>query len=531
MRKLIFPLIAVFAGTLQTLALAPFNQWWCGLLSLVLFAWLLHTANNIQRWPVRSVLWLSFCYGLGLFATGSSWVYVSITDFGGASTLLGVFLTSLFVSSMALQFMLPFAVISRLRAQPWSFALAFAALWLIGELLRSWLFSGFPWLFAGYAHTQTWLAGWAPILSVYGIGAILAFTAAVIVLAVKGEVRLLRPSNREEPTPMRQRLVAGNITLVAIALMFWPAGALLANISWTEISPNSEPVTVGLVQANIPQDKKWLPGFRSETINRYQKATAALRRQGVDVVIWPEAAMPFRYNRAPEFMQMLQRDAERSKIDLISGILVDKEQGQYGGVYNAAAVFGRKPQFYYKRHLVPFGEYVPLEDWIRGTIEFFDLPTAVIRPGPINQPPLEAGGVSWAPLICYEIVYPQLVAESAGDAQLLLTISNDAWFGKSIGPLQHMQMAQMRALETRRYLVRATNTGVTAIVDPSGHITAQLPQFEQATLQGKVQPMTGATPFMRIGAWGLLLLALLMLMLAWICQRRSAPVGNALNAR
>lgn len=523
MRKSIRPLAAAVAGGMQTLALAPFNQWWCGILSLALFAGLLRGLNGRRR-PVAGGLWLGFCYGLGLFVSGSSWVYVSITDFGGAPAPLGAFLTGLFAIFMALQFMLPFAVIGRFRAPPWSFALAFAALWLLGELLRTWLFSGFPWLFAGYAHTRTWLAGWAPLLGVYGIGAILAFTAAVIALLARGEIALRW---RAGAAP-RQRFA--NLALIVVAVIFWPAGALLAKVAWTWPSPDSKPLVVGMVQANIPQEKKWLPSFRGETIRRFQRGTAALRRQGVDVVIWPEAALPLRYNRVPDFMQSLQREAERSKIDLISGVLVD-EPGQRGGAYNAAAVFGRHPQLYYKRQLVPFGEYVPLEDWIRGTIEFFDLPTAVIRPGPAAQPPLRAGGASWAPLICYEIVYPSLVAASAADAQLLLTISNDAWFGKSIGPLQHMQMAQMRALETRRYLVRATNTGVTAIVDPNGAITAQLPQFELAELRGSVQPRTGATPFMRFGAWGPLALALAMLLAAGLLQRQSATLGTAAIAR
>jgi apolipoprotein N-acyltransferase len=201
-------------------------------------------------------------------------------------------------------------------------------------------------------------------------------------------------------------------------------------------------------------------------------------------------------------------------------------------VHNSAAVFGKSPQVYHKRHLVPFGEYVPLEDWLRSTIEFFNLPTSFIRPGPGEQQPLNAGGLRWAPLICYEIVYPRMVADSAGSAQVLLTISNDAWFGRSIGPLQHMQMAQMRALETGRYLVRGTNTGVTAIVNPRGRIVQKLPQFEQGTLTGEVQAMRGNTPFMLLGIWSLLALTLPMLALALFLQRQKGePAANTAFAR
>ena len=504
MRKFIAPLIALIAGGLLTLSLAPFDYWWCGLISLSLFAWLLApNATDTEEMSAWRGFRLALCFGLGLFATGGSWVYVSITDFGGSSPALGVFLTGAFVSIMAVLFALPFAFIARLRATPASFALAFAGLWFVSEWFRTWMFTGFPWLFAGYGHIDTWLAGWAPVVSVYGIGLLLAYTAAVIALAAR---RVL---------PWKSTTTA---VLMVTALLPWPLGLWLKNISWTETSDSQ--VTLGLVQANIPQDKKWQPDFRGETIRRYQTATEKLRQSGVDVVIWPEAALPLLYHHAPNLMHALQENAEQGGSDLITGILYDTEQDQRRVVHNSAAVFGSNQQLYHKRHLVPFGEYVPMEDWIRGTIEFFNLPTSFIRPGPDGQKPLQAGTLSWAPLICYEIVYPQLVADSANDAQILLTLSNDAWFGKSIGPLQHMQMAQMRALETRRYLVRGTNTGVTAIVAPNGQITERLPQFEQATLTGTVSARTGATPYMATGIWGLLTLAALMLLSAWVLQRK-----------
>ncbi|WP_193161378.1 apolipoprotein N-acyltransferase [Microbulbifer hainanensis] len=508
MRKLLFSLASAAAGGLLTLSFAPYDLWGCGLLSLSLFAGLFLHAAQGQTLPGRSSLWLAFCYGIGLFATGGSWVYVSITHFGGSSVALGLLLTGAFVGILALLLALPFYFLGRFTPQPFSFALAFAALWFLNEWLRSWIFTGFPWLFAGYAHLNTWLAGWAPVLSVYGIGLILAFSGAVIALLAKRQL-----------TPLQH---PANFSLVLTALLLWPAGALLQQVSWTH--PDGNAITVGLVQANIPQEKKWLPEFRGETINRYQTATRALSKQGVDVIIWPEAALPLLYHRANNLMQALQRNAEQTQIDLISGVLYDSKpaagEPPRTVIHNSAAVFGRSPQVYHKRHLVPFGEYVPLEDWIRGTIEFFDLPTSFIRSGPEDQQPLHAGGVSWAPLICYEIVYPRLVADSALNAQVLLTISNDAWFGDSIGPLQHMQMAQMRALETGRYLVRGTNTGVTAIVDPHGHIVEQLPQFERATLTGKVTAMRGSTPFMLAGISLVFALALPMLAIALLLQRQ-----------
>ena len=513
MRKFVPFLAALFSGGLLTLSFAPYNLWPLGLLSLTLLAWLLAPGRHQleKASSGKGTFLITLCYGIGLFATGGSWVYVSITDFGNSSPVLGVILTGAFVGVLALAFALPFPLLARLRANPVSFALGFAALWFVSEWVRTWLFTGFPWLFAGYGHIHTWLSGWAPIASVYGIGLLLAFSAAVLALFMRRAFASWKS--------------ASALSLLAAALLTWPAGLLLSKVDWTEST--GEELTVGLVQANIPQDKKWQPEFRGETIRRYQSATEALHREKVDLVIWPEAALPLLYHHAPNLMDALQNNAQETGTDLITGILYDTEEDYRRVVHNSAVVFGTESQLYHKRHLVPFGEYVPLEDWIRGTIEFFNLPTSFIRPGPEGQQPLQAGGVSWAPLICYEIVYPQLVSQSSGDAQVLLTLSNDAWFGRSIGPLQHMQMAQMRALETRRYLVRATNTGVTAIVAPDGSITEQLPQFEQATLTGEVQGRNGYTPFMLIGVWGLVALAALMLVVAALLQRRPAPENTA----
>ncbi|SHF02492.1 apolipoprotein N-acyltransferase [Microbulbifer donghaiensis] len=519
MRRLLYSLASAIAGGLMTLSFAPYDFWIAGLVSLSALAWLYLRVSDGQLLRGRSALWLAFCYGLGLFGSGGSWVYVSITEFGNSSVPLGLALTGGFVAIMALLLALPFYLLGRFTDHKISFALAFSALWFISEWLRSWIFTGFPWLFAGYGHIETWLSGWAPVLSVYGIGLLLAFTAAVIALAAAR--RLM---------PIRQ---GTHLALIGAALLPWPLGALLAQVDWTQ--PEGEEITVGLVQANIPQDKKWLPEFRGETISRYQDGTRALSEKGVDVIIWPEAALPLLYSQAPNLMQALQRNAEQTQIDLISGVLYDREDNgaeHRRVIHNSAAVFGRSPSVYHKRHLVPFGEYVPLEEWIRGTIEFFDLPTSFIRSGPQDQQPLNAGGVTWAPLICYEIVYPRMVADTALSAQVLLTISNDAWFGDSIGPLQHMQMAQMRALETGRYLVRGTNTGVTAIVDPNGRILEQLPQFERANMIGEIRPMRGRTPFMLAGISLVFALALPMLAVATLLRRkrkaqRDIAVGQA----
>ncbi|GMG86507.1 apolipoprotein N-acyltransferase [Biformimicrobium ophioploci] len=510
MKLLIKPVLAAIAGALLTLTLAPFDYWPLGLIALALFAGLLASETDWggRHKPLsgRRAFWLAFAAGIGLFGTGATWVYVSITGFGGASPALGVLLSGLFVLILAAMLATPYYLLGRwFSATPLAFLLAFPACWFLGEWLRSWLFSGFPWLFSGYAHLDTPLAGWAPLASVFGIGFILAFSAAALALAV----HWLRQRDYRQPA----------IALAAAAVL-WIGGAALKQVDWTEAT--GEPVSIGLVQANIPQEKKWLPEFRGETIRRYGTATETLLAQDVDLVVWPEVALPMLFSQSKTLTQQLQKMAEEKNADIISGILFDRIEDGRRIIHNSAAVFGRTPHVYHKRQLVPFGEYVPLEDILRGLIEFFNLPTSFIRPGPEGQAPLRAAGIDWGTYICYEIVYPDLVAASAANTDALLTISNDAWFGSSIGPLQHMQMARMRALETGRNLVRATNTGLTAFVDYRGNVVAELPQFEQHTLVASIEGRRGITPFMATGSTLLLGLALAFLALA-----RGASVRRA----
>src|SRR5690606_27832395 len=228
-----------------------------------------------------------------------------------------------------------------------------------------------------------------------------------------------------------------------------------------------------------------------------------------DLVIWPEASIPEPYHRMLPFLDEINRRAAETDTGLISGIIYDDPHRRR--YYNSVVGFGMALGIYHKRRLVPFGEYVPLEEQLRGLIQFFDLPTSIIDLGPEGQRGIQVGEISISPSVCYEVVYPDLVAESAREAQLLLTVSNDAWFADSIGPLQHMQMARMRALETGRYLVRSTNNGISAIVDPRGRITARSEQFVAQTLNGEIYPARGLTPFMRWGSLPLALMAMVLL--------------------
>ena len=356
---------------------------------------------------------------------------------------------------------------------------------MLGEWLRTWLLTGFPWLMLGYGFIDTPLAGWAPVLGVLGIGLILAFTAAASYLTLT-------------------RWRGGPAALAASALL-WTAGPLLERIGWTE--PTGEPLSVAMVQGNIAQELKWEPGQLEAILDTYVAMSEPL--WGNDLLVWPEAAVPAYLDLVVDRLAPLAARAVASGSTLLLGIPTrDANAAKRRGfdAFNSIAVIGADSGLYHKRRLVPFGEYVPLESWLRGLIAFFDLPMSSFSRGPAAQAPLVVHGQRVAPSICYEIVYPDLVGAGARDAGVLLTVSNDTWFGASIGPLQHLQMARMRALETGRPLVRATNNGISALIDADGRITVRGGQFTQEVIRGEVQPTTGLTPFARWGSWPLVLL-------------------------
>ncbi|GAB3092764.1 apolipoprotein N-acyltransferase [Aestuariicella hydrocarbonica] len=529
--------IALCAGGLTPLALAPLGWWPLSILTPACFALLL------WQQPIRQNFNISFAFGLGLFAVGASWVYVSIHDYGHAPLWLATLLTALFVSFLALVFALPFAltvwtpkVFQHPRFKPGTVnprafkkaaqattakandqssaahvsvssamplgphLLCFSLIWVLGEWSRSWFLTGFPWLFAGYSQWPTPLAGWAPVTGVYGV-------SLAVLLSSCGLMYLL----------VGQKLTA-KITTLAVLTGLWGGGQILRGIEWTTAS--APPKQVSLVQANIPQEKKWQPSFLQPTLERYRELSKPAWQS--DWVIWPEAAIPLLYHRALPFLEEVNQQAVATHTALITGILFDDQQR--GDYYNSAAGLGLAAGIYHKTRLVPFGEYVPLENVLRGLIQFFNLPTSIINRGPENQAGLQIANLRLATAICYEIVYPDLVARHSENRDVILTISNDAWFGASWGPPQHLEMAQMRALETGRPVIRATNNGISAFITPKGQLTQTSEQFVQTVITGEVTPMQGFTPFMRWGSLPLIGVCFLLLMgVRGLVARRALP--------
>ncbi len=482
-------LVALLAGAIAPLALAPYGFWPIGIASLLL---LIICLQDIEP---RQGFWRGWLFGLGLFGVGSSWVYVSIHLYGQASVILAAFLTLVFVAVLAFFFcaLLGYCYVRWTRHSRIGVLAGFPALWVLFEWSRSWLFTGFPWLMGGYAHTDTVLASWAPVVGIYGLGFIVALSAALL-------YQILQHAQQKDYRGAGWH--AGGL------LLPWLVALLLGSFSWTR--DVGEPISVALSQPNIPQDIKWLPVQRNKTLQLLRQSVGENHR--ADLLIWPENAIPAFYHQAGPFINAIAAQARDNNLGIISGIpyqRTDETTGQRM-IHNSIAGFGMASGEYHKQKLVPFGEYVPLQSVLRGVISFFDLPMSDFRPGPRHQAPLELRKgdrtLSIAPYICYEIVYPDFVRQLGRDSSLLLTISDDSWFGKSIGPDQHLQMVRMRALENGRYIMRGTNTGLTALVDPAGAIISQAPQFEQATLRGEVRQVEGTTPFGIWGSWPVLVL-------------------------
>nr|WP_298967378.1 apolipoprotein N-acyltransferase [uncultured Halomonas sp.] len=467
-------LAALVAGGFTTLTASPFELWWLGPVAIGLLYIGLHALTPAQA------AFKGWLYGVALFASGTSWVYVSIHDYGYTGVPLAVFLTALFVTILALFFAGTFWLYRRFTSARLAF-ISFAGAWVLGEVLRTYLFTGFPWLLMGSGYVDSPLAAWAPVGGVYLLSLLVALSGTFAAELLRRQWWALAP------------LAA--IWLVPLAL---PQ-------QWT--TPVSEPTRVALLQGNLPQLLKWTPEGQRTAANTYSELTREVADE-VDLIIWPETALPMMEAQARPVLERVQSNLPPD-VALLTGIVQRDEQERY---FNSVIGVGNVEGSYQKEHLVPFGEYLPLENVLRGAIDFFDLPMSTFTKGEHSQTPMQAAGINIGNAICYEIIYPQLVARRAQDSGVIMTVSNDTWFGASIGPHQHLQMARLRALENGRYVIRATSNGITAIIDPNGRLVARAPQFETTLLTGEFYAMEGLTPFTRTGSWPAWLLAGLMLL-------------------
>lgn len=494
-------LIVILAGASSCLAYAPFGYHWLMLPVLAVFLWLLQQSQS-----PRQAAWIGYCFGLGWFGAGISWVHVSIATFGGMPLVASLSIMALLIGYLAL-FPAGAAWLSMRILAPshrlWPLLLT--GCWVLFEYLRSVVLTGFPWLSLGYSQTNGWLGAYASYIGETGITAVLIGTMATLMhCASKPQQRLRSPA------------------LIVLATI-WLAPLGLPN----QIEATGQRQAVALVQGNIKQEMRWAPEQELPTMKAYLGLTRDLLAD--KLVVWPEAAIPQIEPLAQAYLMNLDYLANEQQGAVITGILDLKRNGD---AYNGIIVLGQQPSAgydyhghnrYQKHHLLPIGEFVPFESWLRQVAPFFDLPNSSFARGDWNQPNLEAKGYQLLAALCFEIAFPrQLRANFSADTDFILTLSNDAWFGHSHGPWQHLEIAQMRAKEFGRPVLRATNNGVTAIINPDGSIQAQLPQFEQAVLQADVPIVQGVTWYARFGDWPLLVLTLFVFGISFY-QRRLSP--------
>jgi apolipoprotein N-acyltransferase len=491
-------LLAVFFGASTSFSFAPYSVWPLAIISPAVLLLLSYTQK-----PKRAFL-IGWLWGMGLFGLGLSWVHVSIDTFGGVPRIVGVFLLTLLSAYLAL---FP-ACYSWLVSRCWKqnlklqFFIASPVLWLLTESVRGWLFTGFPWLWLGYSQIDSPLAGYAPVGGVELLNFVVALTAA-------GCAYLW-------------------VTRKAIALLpmvfIFTVGFTLNSIEWVVPKAGSE-TKLALIQGNIAQEKKWLPSERWPTLEKYTELTQ--NHWDADIIIWPEAAIPAFEYELPQFFSTLDKAGKKTHTALITGVLNRVNRTTF---YNSVLVLGENGKgeyqynidsLYHKHHLLPFGEFVPFETLLRPIAPLFNLPNSSFSRGNYIQDNLLANHRHLASALCYEIIFGEQVrANITNQTDFILTLSNDAWFGSSVGPLQHMEIARMRALELGKPLIRSTNTGVTAVTDEKGKIIAKIPQFKTGVLTTTIRSMTGETPYLRFGAWPIYIFAVLAMFITWLVQRK-----------
>ncbi|MFQ5981849.1 MAG: apolipoprotein N-acyltransferase [Woeseiaceae bacterium] len=486
-RPRVVALLFFVFGVLLTLTFAPFGLYFLMpvLFLPALFAWL--------YLPPRAAAKQTFWYGTGLFLSGTYWLYVSIHVFGQAPLWVAVVIMVCLVLIMAAYCAAAGWAISRLvEGDARRLLLIAPSAWVVVEWLRGWFLSGFPWLAVGYSQIDSPLSGWVPIIGVYGTSVFTILTSAAMLAALlaRGRERWL---------------------LVGVAVLPWLIGSQLRAIEWTEATERSLRTTI--VQGGVSQDRKWLREQFQPTLDLYRNA--ALAHRGSELIVWPEVAIPSVIDRVEDYIALLQSDLQAAPKTLLFGIL-ERETTK---VYNSVVMLdGDHRQIYRKRHLVPFGEFFPVPDFVRRWMRLMSLPASDLSAGDDQQALLQTlGGDRLAVAICYEDAYAAEQLYALPEASVLINVSNDAWFGDTIAPHQHLQIARMRALEAGRYVIRATNTGISAFIGAKGELLATAPQFESATMTMGIIPHEGATPYVRTGNWPVV--SLLCLVLLWYARR------------
>ena len=491
-------------GILLVFGFAPMNIWPLGIVvpAILLFLW---RNPHGEKGATKKSLLNGFTFGLGLFGAGISWIYISIATYGNTNIFIALGVTISFVLILAL-----FPAIQAYSYQHFSqypmlnASLIFPSTWVLLELIRGTLFTGFPWLYLGYTLTFTPFSGFAKLFSVYGLSWLGIFLGACIYLYLRAS------------TPKKLKIAA-----VCACIILFFLGYALKQHNFTEA--RGKPVSVILVQGNISQTEKWDPNALNKILLSY--ATLTGPHLNTALIVWPENAIPAFPEAVAPFLKSLDENTSLFKSAIVLGIPLEDPSGK--DYYNGAIALGDAQGMYLKRHLVPFGEYLPMQARLGGLMQFLNIPMSNFSRGPEQQAPMRIHGLPVRLFICYESAYPFEVRSAVNQSAYVLTLTDDSWFGNSFAPYQQEEMEAMRAEEVERPFVRASNTGITSIINAQGSIVAKAPMFTATSLQGSIQPVIGMTPWQCCGP--ALLFALLILSYAgvllyayWVRRSRSS---------
>ena len=487
--------VSLLAGLFSVFAFAPFGLFWLAPITLAVFFYAIVDSHLPKIAFLRG-----YGFGLGFFGAGIYWIYVSTGVYGTGGPLAGVLSTIAFVGFLAL---FP-------ASMGWFFRRCFNSshdrqlliwlpiVWVMWEWIRSWIFTGFPWLTIGYSQTEFFVGAMAPVVGVFGISYAVALFAGAMTVLARGSAK-------------------ARISSACVMLSVFGIAFLCSLPTWT--TPVRSSISVALVQGNIAQEQKWLPEQQLPTLYTYSTETEKV--WGTDLIVWPETAISMFYHEVVgDFIPALEEKALAEGSDIITGIIeYDFEQRRY---FNSLITIGSTHEFFAKKHLVPFGEYLPLRGLLGDLLDILGVPLDDFKAGNPDKYILHAAGEAVGVSICYEDAFGNEIIRALPEATLLVNVSNDGWFGDTIAPHQHLQMAQMRARETERYLLRSTNTGITAIIDHHGQVISRAPQYTLYTLTGVAEPRTGMTPFSRFGNWPVISILSLLLLVGLTLHRRKS---------
>ncbi len=500
----IYLLISVTAGALTTLAFAPFHHIWLVFATQALAFTLWQQLKPIQAW------FSGWVFGIGLQCSGAGWIYYSLHVHGGTHPVFAALIIFLLACYLSIYTGFAAYVVNRFCPKNNTLRMLFfyPAAWVVFEWTQGYVMTGFAWMQTGYTQIDLPLSGFAPLLGNHAVGGLVAMSAGAIALIAQQFyycfIRVDKTSSNESvPEKNSSQQTIKDVSVYTLKILFpimliWVIGYWVKPVSWTQAQ--GEPIKVSIIQGNIPQSVKWRKDMRLPTLERYRKLTLAQDRD-VDLIIWPETAVPDFWYRVQPFVREMKQAMQARNTDLLFGIFVKNDNRQL-----LNSVLSVNGDVYNKRHLVPLGEFIPL----RFLIDFFrrwvDIPMSDIASGSDDQPLLHAAGIPLGISICFEEAFSRDVLITLPEAQLLVNVSNDAWFEDSHESYQHHEIARMRALETGRYMVRSTNTGISSIIGPHGEVLQQAPHFQVTVLTGEVQAMTGATPYVLWGDYLILLI-------------------------